>query len=124
MRSYVMTSCLLLYWTCFANATLEGWCASFARLMACVPALTVSAESLIYFCWLVTSVLGCCCVVAQIKRNPSETVLLFLLFSSGQPRNQKDEIIEALDILKERSLAQEPNALFAVVNDVSKVSFV
>eukprot|EP00117_Sycon_ciliatum_P004055 scpid12251/ scgid8580/ HEAT repeat-containing protein 7A len=39
----------------------------------------------------------------------------------GQSKSEKDDIVEALDILKERSLAQEPNALFAMVNDCSKV---
>lgn len=46
------------------------------------------------------------------------------MFVVGNPPNFKDEMIDALPTLKDRLLKGDPNILFSVINDLSKVRIV
>lgn len=41
---------------------------------------------------------------------------------TGHPKDYKDTMIDAIPTLKERLKKSDPNILFSVVNDLSKVS--
>jgi len=44
-----------------------------------------------------------------------------IYFDTGNPPDQKDQMIDALDTLKERLEKGDPNILSSVINDLAKV---
>ncbi|XP_014675283.1 PREDICTED: maestro heat-like repeat-containing protein family member 1 [Priapulus caudatus] len=61
--------------------------------------------------------------VRQLAIGAIQSLLQIQLLYQGTPRDDEDAMISALSVLKERVARDDPNALFSVVSDLSKVSF-
>lgn len=61
---------------------------------------------------------------SRIKHSSKVSVysLIQIYVLSGHPLGEKDQMVDALSTLKERLKKSDPNVLFSVVNDLSKVT--
>ncbi|CAL1544099.1 unnamed protein product [Lymnaea stagnalis] len=59
--------------------------------------------------------------IRQLATDNIHTTLLIALRHEGHPSDHKDQMVDAVPTLKERLKKSDPNVLYSVVNDLSKV---